>query len=297
MDYLSKSAEVRCDPRHPRMLADAQSVLVLATPYAQQDAPKAPSYGVVARYARGFDYHDVLGQRLEKIVAFLNQLGYRSRYSVDSMPVMERAWARVSGLGFIGNNSCLVIPGLGSFVFLSTVLTTAELRPDEPIDAHCGSCQMCLSHCPTGALQSPRQIDARLCISYMTGVLRGSIPVELRSRIGNRVLGCDACQERCPYNESSPYDPNAATSFGTHRLWEEFDAEALLQMDEETFKKTAQASPAYRVGRERIARNTAIVLGNSGESKYLNTLQRAADADPSPVVREAARWATQNRLV
>jgi epoxyqueuosine reductase len=294
MSHLERSVEVRCNPAHPSMLADVKSVLVLAASYAQQDRENTGAKGRFARYARGRDYHNILYKRVKKIAALLRQYGFRSRCSVDSMPVLERAWARKAGLGFIGKNCCLIVPGLGSYVFLATVLTTAELVPDEPIKRDCGQCEICLKHCPTGALLSEYLLDARRCISYLTGVHRGPIPSEFRSRIGDRMLGCDACQEACPYNFSENNDRDTSSVLLTDCAWKEFDADAVLQMDDATFTQNARATVMRKTGRESMARNAAIVLGNSADSKYRDILLKVARTDPSQVVRDAAAWAVRN---
>jgi len=224
------------------MLAGVKSILVLAAPYERQDQDGFPARGRIARYARGRDYHDLLYKRIKKIAALLRERGQRSRCSVDSMPVMERAWARIAGVGFIGKNCCLIVPGLGSYVFLATVLTTAELCPDEPLGQSCGQCEICLKRCPTGALLAPYRIDARGCISYLTGVHRGPIPIALRRPIGDRLLGCDACQEGCPYNRSGTIAQEADNPLTADTHWSAFDAEAILGMDEESFCKNARAT-------------------------------------------------------
>lgn len=294
MTYLEKSANVRCDPAHPSMLDGVRSVLVLAAPYARSNREIRRTQGRFARYTRGRDYHNILYKRVKKIAALLRKHGYQSRCSVDSMPVLERAWARKAGLGFIGKNCCLIVPGLGSYVFLAAVLTTAELDPDEPLKRNCGRCAICLKHCPTHALLSEYRLDARRCISYLTGVHRGPIPYEFRSPIGDRILGCDACQEPCPYNRSERNDRITDSVLTTDSAWNEYDADAILQMDDATFSEKARGTVMRKTGRESIARNAAIVLGNSGESKYRDILLKAAQNDPSEVVRDAAAWAARS---
>ncbi|MBN1654353.1 MAG: tRNA epoxyqueuosine(34) reductase QueG [Deltaproteobacteria bacterium] len=293
MSYLAKSAHVRCDPAHASMLPGVRTIVVLAAPYPRPRPAHGPARGCVAGYAQGRDYHDVLYKKVRKVSAFLRQRGYRSRCSVDSMPVLERAWARIAGLGFIGKNCCLIVPGFGSYVFLSTVLTNAELRPDEPLKRDCGQCDVCLQHCPTGALLDGYLLDARKCISYLTGVCRESIPDDLKALIGDRLLGCDACQQYCPYNASLPATQNTDCAFSDRIFADLFDAERILRMDEQTFNERSRGSALRKVGRERMARNAAIVLGNSGDRKFCDLLPEVGRVDPSALVRDAANWAAR----
>ncbi len=294
MTYLQRSVEVRCDPGHRSMLNGVRSVLVLAASYARQGGGSTGTVGEFARYARGRDYHNILYKRVKKIAALLRQYGHRSRCSVDSMPVLERAWARYAGLGFIGKNCCLIVPGLGSYLFLATVLTTAELDPDEPLEQDCGQCDICLKRCPTNALLSEYRLDARRCISYLTGVHRGPIPNAFRSQIGNRILGCDACQDACPYNLSENNERGTDSVLLTDNAWNGFEADAILQMDDETFAQNARATVMRKTGRESMARNAAIILGNTRDPKYRDLLLKVARSDPSEVVRDSAAWAARN---
>ncbi len=262
MDWMERTADVRADPRHPGMVEGAVSVVVGAFPYAREADRVGPAPGRVARYARGRDYHNVLSKRLRKVVAFLRERGHEARFSVDSRPVLERAWAERAGLGFVGKNSCLIVPGLGSHVFLATVVTTAELRVDAPIKRRCGTCRACLDACPTDAFVGPRELDARRCISYLTIEHEGTIPPEHADQMGDWIFGCDACQDVCPYNRTSLPDPAATEPFAPHRRFQDVDAEALLAMDEPTYLRWAEGSPLRRAGLERMQRNARIVLAN-----------------------------------
>ncbi len=286
MRWMADTAEVRADPSDPRMLAGARSVVALATPYG--DAPAdGLRPGVVARYARGRDYHNVLSKRLRKLTAILREAGFAARASVDSLPVLERAWAQRAGLGFVGKNACLIVPGLGSHVFLSTIVTEATLPPDAPMPARCGDCARCLDACPTAAFLGPRSLDARRCISYLTIEHDGAIDPALREGVGARVFGCDVCQDVCPFNATErPGDP----AFARHPRLDE-PLEALLALDDDGLRAWGEGSPLRRAGREGLARNAAVALGNVGGRRHLPVLQRAAAEDASPVVREAAAWA------
>jgi epoxyqueuosine reductase len=290
MRWMADTVEVRADVRHEGMLASARSVVVLATSYARAEPVRGPVPGRVARYAQGRDYHNVLHKRLRKLAAFLRAEGHHVRAGVDSMPIFERAWAERAGLGFIGKNACLIIPGLGSHVFLSALVTSAELTPDAPIKQRCGACTACLDACPTRAFVGPRELDARRCISYLTIEQRGPIARELRAQMGAWLFGCDVCQDVCPFNRTAPVPAEQTRAFASDPRWQAADAASLLELDEASFAHYAHGSPLQRPGREGIARNAAIVLGNTRDKRYLPVLQRAAGHD-SEVVREAAAWA------
>jgi epoxyqueuosine reductase len=293
MGYMADTAAVRIDPRHAGMLPGARSVIVLATSYARLDAPQGPSPGRVARYAQGRDYHNVLTKRAHKLAALLREQGHAVRAGVDLLPVFERAWAQRAGLGFIGKNCCLIVPGLGSHVLLSALVTSAELDPDAPMEERCGQCRACLDACPTRAFVGPRELDARRCISYLTIEQRGPIPAELREGVGEWLFGCDACQDVCPFNATSPRPESETEPFASDPRWQAHDAAALLTMDDAAFKAYAQGSPIKRPGRAGMARNAAIVLGNRGTRRHLPVLQEAAQHHDSEVVREAAAWAAE----
>lgn len=290
MDYMARTQAVRTDPSHEGMLPGAQSVFVLATPYARADAPRGPSPGRVARYAQGRDYHNVLQKRMRHLTRTLRDAGHAARASVDTLPVMERAWAQRAGLGFIGKNCCLIIPGLGSHVLLSAVVTTAPLVANEPMAERCGRCTRCLDGCPTAAFRGPRSLDARRCISYLTIEHRGPVEPSLRPAMGEWLFGCDVCQDVCPYTRTSPAPAADTEAFASHpRL--DIDAADILAMDTAAFDTHFAGSPMRRPRREGMARNAAIVLANTGSRRALPVLRQAAVSDSSPLVRETAAWA------
>ena len=290
MRWMADTLEVRLDPGHAGMLPGARSVVVLATPYARAGGPLGPSPGVVARYARGRDYHNVIGKRARKLARMLRDEGHEVRVSVDTLPVLERAWAQRAGIGFVGKNCCLIVPGLGSHVLLCAIVTSAELEPNEPMVERCGSCRLCLDACPTRAFVGERELDAGKCVSYLTIEHRGPIAPELREGVGLHLFGCDDCQDVCPFNRTSPPPAAATEPFAPHaRLGVE--ASAILAMSADAFAAWAHGSPLQRPGREGMARNAAIVLGNARERRHLPVLREAADRHDSEVVREAARWA------
>ena len=287
LGYMERTAEVRIDPTHVGMLSEARSIVVLATPYGAVPGPDLGP-GRIARYARGRDYHNVLYRRLRKLARLLRAEGYVVRAAVDSMPVFERAWAQRAGLGFVGKNCCLIVPGLGSHLFLSALVTTAELPPDAPMTPRCGRCTACLQGCPTAAFAGPGQLDARRCISYHTIEHQDTVPEALRPGMNDWLFGCDACQDVCPYNHSARLPEGDEAFAGSSPLT---SAAELLQLTDEGVAARFAGSPLRRAGRVGLARNAAHVLGNRGSRRHLPLLQQSAASDPSPVVRESARWA------
>ncbi len=298
MGWMESTAEVRCDPRVPQMVEHASSVMVLATPYGRGRALDGPAGGRIAAYAVGRDYHRVLGKRLRRLERVLRSRGFAARASVDSKPVFERAWAQRAGIGFVGKNCCLIVPGIGSQVFLSCVVTTAKLVADKPMAGRCGRCTLCLTQCPTSAFVSPRQLDARRCVSYLTIEHRGSVPEHLREGIGGWVFGCDECQDVCPYNHSR-HQEEGDGAFAPGERWD-VELGALLEMTDAEFDDWSRGSPVRRTGLAGLARNAALVLGNRGGRTHLRVLNRAAENHPHESVREASRWAQRqirNRLL
>jgi epoxyqueuosine reductase len=290
MEWMASTADVRIDPRDGRMLAGARSIVALAAPLPASPSV-GPSPGVVARYARGRDYHNVLGKRAKRLAAWLRERGHAARASVDAMPVFERAWAHRAGLGFVGKNCCLIVPGIGSHVMLGAIVTDAELEPDAPMPERCGACTRCLEACPTRAFDGPRELDARRCISYLTIEHEGPIEESFRAAIGDRFLGCDACQDVCPFNRASEAAVDPA--LGPDARWETTDAAAILAMSDRDFDAFSLGSPVRRPGRVGAARNAALVLGNAGDRRHLPVLRQAAASDPDASVRDAAEWALE----
>lgn len=304
MRWMAESAEVRADPAHPKLLGGARSVVVLATPYARPPETEGPTPGIVARYARGRDYHNFLKKKTWKLARILVEVGFAARPTVDTFPILERAWAQRAGVGFIGKNCCLIVPGLGSHVLLSTVVTSAELPPDAPMRERCGSCRACLDACPTVAFVAAHELDARRCIAYLTIESKRAVPEALRAKMGPHLFGCDVCQDVCPFNQpalnrhkrhrrtgASPDEPETTRPFAAHPRLAATKAEDLLTMDEATFLAWAEGSPMRRPGRAGMARNAAIVLGNRGERRHLPVLRATATAHDSAMVRQSAAWA------
>ena len=306
MDYLARNLERRLDPRE--LLPNARSIIVVGMNYytdegkgkrekgkedaAPEDATE--NQAIFARYARGDDYHDVMTARLKELLAFVKEQagdGADGRVYVDAGPVLEREVARRAGLGWFGKNTMLINTRRGSYFFLGEIVTNVVLEIDSPAIGGCGTCTRCLDACPTNAIIEPYKIDARRCLSYLTIELKGDIPEEFRPALadaGNRIYGCDICQEVCPFNErrATPteepaYQPREITS--APRLTD------LLLMDEETFRREFKGSPAKRAKRRGLLRNAAAVLCTRDDAEARSALEHALN-DPEPLVRKQAAW-------
>jgi epoxyqueuosine reductase len=249
--------------------------------------------GVIARYARYADYHDVLRAPLEKLTARVDQLGgpeTRSLWYTDTGPLLERDLAQRAGIGFAGKHTNLISRQLGNWFFLSEIITTLELEPDPPEKNRCGSCTRCLTACPTGAITAPFELDARLCISYLTIELKGSIPVELRPAIGNRIYGCDDCLAACPWNRFAREGKLMREHLRPDLQLP--DLLALLALDDAAFKQRFAGTPMLRTKRRGLLRNVCVALGNTGDATALPALERAT-LDHEPLIAEHARWAIE----
>jgi epoxyqueuosine reductase len=257
------------------------------------DAPRSDNPARVARYALGPDYHDVLRQRLNRLLQWVQAEvpGCRGRGVVDTAPLLERDFARRAGLGWFGKNTMLIHKRLGSYFFLGALLLDLELKPDVPQETrHCGTCTACLDACPTQAFAGPGVLDARRCISYLTIELRGPIPAALREGVGEWLFGCDVCQEVCPWNRKAP--AGAEPALRPRAELEALGAAELLGLSEEEFRRRFRGTALTRARRRGLLRNAAVVLGNRGDPAALPALRRAL-ADPEPLVREAAEWAIE----
>jgi epoxyqueuosine reductase len=285
MDYLARTRVDRGDPA--RLLPGCRSVVAVALAYGPREDD--PSWAPVSRYARGGDYHELMRDRLLALAAHLREAGggsIESRAAVDTSAVLERDLAARAGLGWIGKNTNLISPGGGSYFFIGIVLTTAELVPDAPIADHCGTCTACLDACPTAAFVAPHVLDAGRCLAYLTIEHRGDISDEWKPAMRDWLFGCDVCQEVCPWNRRAPpaREPALAPSAPLPPL------EALLSMDDATFRARFRGSAMSRAKRAGLARNAALLLGNSGERSAIPALRLALD-DPDEGVRRAAAWA------
>ncbi|MBI3810687.1 MAG: tRNA epoxyqueuosine(34) reductase QueG [Nitrospirae bacterium] len=264
MGYMAREPRRRSRPQD--VLPGAKSIIVLAMNYAQGDHPDPPPSvitGRVSRYAWGRDYHLIIEERLAQLGAFIHDAagpGTDCRSYVDHGPVLEKAFARQAGIGFIGKNTLLITEAFGSWVFLSVILTTLELEPGPPQTSQCGSCRACLDACPTGALIAPYQLDASRCISYLTIENKGEIPDELKSRLNGWVFGCDICQEVCPYNAHPT--PTAVKAFQPDQgagPWLDLKRVTALDSDEK-FRAAFKDTPLLRPKRTGLQRNATALM-------------------------------------
>jgi epoxyqueuosine reductase len=298
MRYLERSAARRQDAR--QVLPSVRSVVALgvlynaARPYSTEQTVSAAV--AISRYAWGEDYHAVVRTRLAALTAWMGERagdGFEARAYVDTGPVLERAYAERAGIGWVGKNTCVINPQLGSWLFLAEILTNVALEPDPPALDQCGTCTLCLDACPTQAFVEPRVLDATRCISYLTIELKGSIPETLRPGVGARAYGCDVCQEVCPWNLTPPASadpawlPRAALDGpALADLWRRTDAElgALLA-----------DSAMSRAGVRGLRRNLAVAIGNARDAEARAALDEMDESTaPSlrdPMVKEHVEWA------
>jgi epoxyqueuosine reductase len=296
MSYLARADAVarRADPRE--ILPEVRSMLVVTASYAGPPPPAlSPLHGRVSRYAWGMeDYHRWVLRRLEALVRRISAAvgPFPYRCYVDTGPVLERAWAEVAGLGWIGKNTNLIHSDLGSFIFLGVALLGVELPPTLPPSSglpNCGTCTRCIEACPTGAIVAPHVIDARRCLSYLTIEHRGPIPEEMRPLMGDRVFGCDICQAVCPWNRR-PLARHVDAPTPAHAT---LALPPLLALDKAAFRERFRATPIWRATPDGLARNAAIALGNLGDPAARPALERAAASHPSAMVREHAAWSLE----
>ena len=295
MDYMAKHGTRRTRP--DELIPGTVRVLSARMNYWPGDARDADEAladddaAYVSRYALGRDYHKVLRNALQgladDIVQRVGPMGYR--VFVDSGPVLEKALARKAGIGWVGKHTNLIARDAGSYFFIGEILTDLPLPVDEPVSAHCGTCAACIPVCPTGAIVSPHQLDARRCISYLTIELFGAIPVELRRMMGNRIYGCDDCQLVCPWNKFA-----RAAAHPDFKVRHRLDASRLSELfawTEEEFLARTEGSAIRRIGHERWLRNIAVALGNAPSNAENLTALGARRNDPSELVREHVQWA------
>ncbi len=304
MTYMERGEEKRRDPQ--KILPGARSVIVLALNYwqgveaavsaaipnpavpAATPDPRPAATGRIARYAWGDDYHGVVSAKLEKLDRFLSDRGGTQKCYVDTGPVLERDHAAAAGIGWHGKSTMLIDTSLGTWFFLAEILTTLVLPPDPPVPDRCGTCQRCITACPTGAITAPHHLDARKCISYLTIEHKTSIPLELRPLIGDRIFGCDDCLDACPWNRFA--SESRETAFRarpstTGRILRDY-----LSLTEEQFREMFRNSPIKRIKRRGFLRNVCVALGNVGGADDLPALERAA-SEPDPLIADHAGWA------
>ena len=285
MQWLERGKEKRSDPQ--LVLPGARSVVVVALNYWQGDKPVGRG-GRIARYAWGDDYHDLMLAKLRGLDELLRTAGGVQKCYVDTGPILERDYAAEAGIGWHGKSTMLLNAELGTWFFLAEILTTLALPPDAPQPARCGSCTRCITACPTGAITDAHRVDARRCISYLTIELKGSIPLEFRPLIGDRIYGCDTCLDVCPWNRFATVSREAA--FQARPATSTMQLRDYLVLTEAQFRELFRGSPIKRIKRRGLLRNVCVALGNVGTVDDLPAVERAA-ADPEPLIAEHARWA------
>ena len=291
MNWMAETLDRR---KHPlRLWPDARSVIVLGMNYGPIIDPmerlKDKSCGTISVYALNRDYHDVIKGKLKTLAQWLARTtGSEVKVFVDTAPLMEKPLAEQAGIGWQGKHTNLVSRQLGSWLFLGSILTSADLQIDDGEQDHCGACRACLDICPTDAFPAPYQLDARRCISYLTIEHKGHIAREFRAAMGNRIFGCDDCLAVCPWNKfaRAATEAKLAAREGLLRP----DLTMLADLDDAAFRKLFSGSPVKRAGRDRFVRNVMIAIGNSGEASFLPIVERRL-GDASPLVRAMAVWA------
>jgi epoxyqueuosine reductase len=288
MSYMERQAPKRLDPG--LVLDGARSILVLALNYyAAGTFADSPIKGKISRYAWGDDYHPIVKGRLEALLDFIKKLepSARGLCYADTGPVMEKAWGALSAVGWMGKNTTLISRSHGSWFFIGVILLDIELTYDPGERNFCGRCNRCIQACPAGAIIAPYVLDARFCISYLTQ-LRGPIPRPLRPLMGNRIFGCDECQEACPWNRFAVKTSEPGFHPREGNLVP--DLAPLVDMSMEEFSRRFKKSPIYQTTRDGFVRNVVVALGNSGSGAAVSALEKGLQ-DASPLVRAHAAWA------
>ncbi|KAB0571588.1 tRNA epoxyqueuosine(34) reductase QueG [Brucella pituitosa] len=291
MLWMEETEDRRANPSV--LWPEVRSIMILAMNYGPDSNPlgilEHKDRAAISVYAQNRDYHDIIKGKLKHVASrFAARAGQDVKVFVDTAPVMEKPLAQAAGLGWQGKHTNLVSRELGSWLFLGSIFTTAEIPPDKPDRDHCGSCRACLDACPTKAFPSPYRIDARRCISYLTIENKGPIPHEFRKSMGNRIYGCDDCLSVCPWNKFAQ-----ATSEMKLKARDDLKAPRLadfLVLDDPAFRTLFSGSPVKRIGRDRFLRNVLIAAGNSQDPSLLPQIENLLE-DPAPVVRGAAVWA------
>ncbi|MFZ4482798.1 MAG: tRNA epoxyqueuosine(34) reductase QueG [Chthoniobacterales bacterium] len=291
MEWMARTAEDRTDPT--RVLPGVQSVVVLATNYfhteqTQTSPSDGQTRGRIARYAWSDDYHEVIAPRLVALDALMTEAGGHQRCFTDSGPALERDWAAASGVSWHGKSTMGIHPEMGTWFFLSVIMTTLPFEPDDPLPDRCGRCTRCIDACPTAAITAPYHLDARRCLSFLTIENKGPIPEEFRVALGNRIFGCDDCLDACPWNRFARASRDAALAPRSDIL--ATPLRDFLALDQAQFKALFRGSPILRAKRRGFLRNVCVALGNTGGAEDLPALRRALD-DAEPLVREHAAWA------
>jgi epoxyqueuosine reductase len=297
MQYLHRTAERRSDVR--AVMPSAQSVIALGTvynierPYSTEIAD--PATALIARYAWGDDYHVVIQQRMEELVAWMRErcgLDLEARAYVDTGPVQERVYAQYAGIGWIGRNTCLINPELGSWVFLSEIICSQPLEPDTPSLDQCGTCTLCIEACPTGAILEPYVLDATRCLSYLTIETRGAIPERQRMGLGSHAYGCDICQEVCPWNLHAPVAEPTESAWRPRATFDNRTLGELWRTPDPELRAALKESAMTRAGVKRLRRNIAVCAGATGDTDTLAAFDDVHEPScQDPLVVEHVNWA------
>ncbi len=291
MDWMARNPDRRASPT--TLWPDAKSIVVAGMNYGPELDPllslSATSNGTISVYAQGKDYHDVLKKRLKSIGRWIHkEFNSEVKVFVDTAPVMEKPLAAAAGFGWQGKHTNLVSKNYGSWLFIGSIFTTLELRPSAAHEDRCGTCQACLTICPTKAFPGPYQLDAAKCISYLTIEHKTHIPLEFRKPIGNRIYGCDDCLAICPWNkfaqQAKTIDLQAREGLVAPKLG------ILVNLDDAQFRQMFAGTAIKRIGRDRFIRNVLIAIGNSNDPSLLEFAEERL-TDPSPLVRAMAVWA------
>jgi epoxyqueuosine reductase len=300
MEYMQRHGSKRSHPEE--LVPGTCRVVSVRLDYAPHDIDLAENVleqadiGYISRYALGRDYHKVLRNKLQKLAkkieAYVGPFGYR--VFTDSAPVLEKALAEKAGLGWIGKHSNLLHSKRGSWFFLGEIFIDLELPVDAPASNHCGSCTACIDCCPTKAIIGPYQVDARRCISYLTIELKGAIPEQFRTAIGNRIYGCDDCQLVCPWNKFA--QPSRESDFSPRAQLTDKDLLDLFSWSEEAFLSNTEGTAIRRIGYQRWLRNIAVALGNAPYSKEIIDAMRKRQTDCTALVSEHLDWAIEQQL-
>ncbi len=293
MDYMERLAAARVHPEN--VLEGVRSIVVVALVYGGggESENADPRFGKTARYARGIDYHQVFWKRLDVLLERIRAIdpSVRGRSACDTAPLLERDFAALAGLGWIGKNTMMISKKLGSFTLLGGLLLDLELEPDARHETnHCGTCTRCLDACPTSAFDGAYRLDANRCISYWTIEHRGTIAEEFADRLDGWLFGCDICQDVCPWNRKAPRGKTPELSAGDE--WVNVDLIELLEADDEAISRRLRGTAFKRAKRSGLLRNAALILGTRGVVEAIPALA-ARTLDRDPVVREAAVWAIE----
>jgi len=298
MAYLGNERARLCRAEPLCIMPECRSILVLGMRYPDPKTiplhPELSSRGRIAAYSWGTDYHTLLPERLEVLADFIKeQVNHSISYRIytDTGPILERDLAQRAGLGWIGKNTCLIAPGIGSYFFLAEILLDIEIPPDPPFETdHCGTCTRCIQACPTGCILPNRTLDARRCISYLTIELKGEIPLVLRPLLGNWIFGCDICQMVCPWNRFASSDVEPQFTSQDIAIQPMLAEEILLSQD--MFNHKFRTSPIRRARRRGYLRNIAVAIGNACEPASIPAIEQIQQ-DPEPLIRQHARWALE----